>query len=375
MANSHDHHHAEHHEHHNCDHSHGVEGVHLHGLHVHGASNRILFALGLNAVFTVIEFLGAYQYQSVAVLADATHDAGDTLALGMAAVLQFLALRPPTGQFTFGMRRLSLLAALLTGLLLVFGSGFVIVKAITAIGSEHLPVPGGMAALAVFGILINGAAVLRLRGGKSLNEQMLSLHLLEDVLGWLLVLVTAVVMHFVYLPILDIGLSLALAGFILYRAARNLAKTVRLFLEAVPEGVSLTSLAASIQQLPRVLAVHDLHVWSMDGEYHLLACHVVVSDDFSIDEAEGLKKSVRVAVAHLGIAHATIEVERESEECGDERTHGDRKGRQSFSHDKGNHHGHGIDHIHPNGHGSDNLDGTSPREAQSDKGHNCCDGH
>jgi cobalt-zinc-cadmium efflux system protein len=321
----HDHRHVHHHEQGDgCKHGHQhnhIQGVHIQGAHVHSASNRILFALALNAIFTIIEFIGAYQFNSVAVLADAIHDGGDTLALAMAATLQFLALRPPNGQYTFGMRRLSLAAALLNGLLLSVGAIFVIVKAFTETWVGHQPVPAGMAALAVFGIVVNGAAVLRLRSGKSLNEQVLSLHLLEDVLGWVLVLVTAVVMQIVYLPMLDIALSIGLASFILVRAVVTVIKAARLFLEAVPEGLSLALVSEAMRSIKPVIAVHDMHAWSMDGEYHLLACHVVVPDDFSIADAEGLKKAIRSVVAEQGIAHVTIEIERESEDCGFEHGH------------------------------------------------------
>ena len=168
----------QHTSHKNHGHQHGHQHAH------HSESSNIALAFWLNFGFALIEIVGGILTNSVAIIADAIHDLGDSLAIGFAWFASKIATRQPTQKYSYGYRRWSLLSALISGLILLIGSGWVLSEAIPRLWQPQLPHTGGMFVLAIFGIAVNGAAVLRLRRGKTQNEKVLSWHLLEDVLGW-----------------------------------------------------------------------------------------------------------------------------------------------------------------------------------------------
>jgi len=178
--------------------------------------------------------------------------------------------------------------------------------------SPHAP---GMAIFAVFGILINGVAALQLRDHTSLNTQMVSWHLLEDVLGWIAVLLVSLVLLFWEVPVLDPLLSTAITLYILYHVVGNLKKTTALFLQAVPDGFDVTEIEKTLQAIEKVRDVHHLHVWSLDGEHHVLTAHVVLAEGASQETALDVKCAAKAALADLELAHVTLEIEYGEESC------------------------------------------------------------
>lgn len=158
--------------------------------------------------------------------------------------------------------------------------------------------------------------MLRLRKGSSLNERAVSLHLLEDVLGWVAVLIGSIVMMFVNVPILDPLLSLVIAVYILFNIYKNLRDTLRVILQGTPENINTEEIEQILKNIPGIESVHDLHLWTMDGEYNIMTIHVVYAQDTGNFTPAELKKEIREKLSHHNVHHITIEIELSEESCG-----------------------------------------------------------
>ncbi|RWZ52316.1 cation transporter [Halobacillus fulvus] len=290
-------------------------GHHHHHHHVDTTTGKIKVAFFLNFGFTIIEIIGGLLTNSMAILSDALHDLGDSLSLGLAWFLQKFSQKEQTPDFSFGYKRFSLLAALINSVVLIVGSVFILTEAIPRLLNPEQPNTLGMMALAVLGILVNGAAVFRLRGGDSMNQKVMTWHLLEDVLGWVAVLIVSIVMTFADLPILDPIASIGITVFILYNVLKNFIKTMRLFLEAVPDHIDLDDIVEQMNAVTDIKSTHHTHLWSMDGEHHAFSTHVVVAADASKDEICGVKENIKGILEPIHLEHVTIEVEYEDEPC------------------------------------------------------------
>lgn len=301
------------HKHHGHHHGHG----HHHHHHRNSGGN-LLFAFAMNLFFAIVELVGGLFTGSVAILSDALHDFGDSISLGVAWRLQKLSEKGRDASFSYGYKRFSLLGALLISLILLVGSVFVIMAAVQRLSDPGEPKAGGMLLLAIFGLAVNGIAALRLKGSSSLNERAVMLHLMEDVLGWAAVLVVSIVMLFVDLPILDPILSLCITAWILYNVYGNLRDTFRVLLQGVPDEIDMEGLKKEILALPRIRSVHDIHLWTLDGQTHVMTIHVVYCpEDFASPMAVfEMKESVREKCSAHGIRHATIELDPEGCSCG-----------------------------------------------------------
>lgn len=293
------------HEHHHT-HSHDTSG---------SGGKNIALAFFLNLFFCIIELVGGLLTNSVAILSDALHDLGDSVSLGMAWYFQKVSNRKPDGKYTYGYKRFSILSALLNSLILLSGSVVVLYESINRLFEPVQSDAKGMLLLAVLGVLVNGFAALRLRKGGSLNERVVSLHLLEDVLGWVAVLIASVVMIFTDWSILDPILSIGISCFILYNVYQNLRKAFRIILQGKPDDVDEADLRESLLGLSPVIALHDLHIWTMDSEYLVLTVHLVLPDTTTENERQALRAAAHELLKTKGIQHATIEMESASENC------------------------------------------------------------
>lgn len=284
--------------------------------HAHHSGN-IRMAFFLNLIFTVVELVGGVWTNSTAILADALHDLGDSFTLGLSWYFENVSRRGRTARFSYGYRRFSLLGALVSAAVLLGASLFVLAESIPRLLHPTMPDARGMIVFALLGIGVNGMAVLRLRGSaQSLNARSVMLHLLEDVLGWIAVLVVSVVLLFRPLPILDPILSMVITLYVLYNVVRNLRRTLSIFLQAVPENVDVEVVEGALESLDGVESVHHTHVWSLDGEHHSLTAHVVVRSNATRDEVMGIKKACKRLLGSLHFTHQTIEIEYADEECG-----------------------------------------------------------
>src|SRR5690554_4219615 len=212
------------------DHGHN----HSHIGHSHSYKN-IGFAFLLNLLFSIIEFVGGIITNSIAIMSDAVHDLGDAVSLGVSWGLEKYSKKSPDKKYTYGYARFSLLAAFINSIVLIIGSAFILYSAIPRLFNPEEVNPSGMIVFAILGIIINGAAVIAVSRGESLNEKTVSWHLLEDVLGWVVVLITSVVLVFVYIPILDAILSILITLYIIYKVFINLRAVFKVFLEAAPD--------------------------------------------------------------------------------------------------------------------------------------------
>lgn len=286
-------------------------------MHVHPVVSNMWIALALNLGFTIIEFIGGFFTNSIAILSDAVHDLGDSIAIIAAIWLEKYSHKKRTPAFTYGKRRFSILAAFFTSLILVSGSVFIVSEAVPRFFRPEVVDSKGVLWLSVLGVVFNGLAFLRLRKTEkgSLNQRAVSLHMLEDVLGWVCVLIGSAIMYFTGWYWIDPLLSLGIAVFILYNAVRNIIASMRIFLQSVPQDFDETLLSEQLVALGPVVRVHDLHCWTMDGEYHVLSLHVVVKQDHPKEEWYGLRKQILHIIKDQKIGHATIQMESEEEYC------------------------------------------------------------
>lgn len=289
---------------------------HNHHSHNHGsASERMGWAFFLNLGFTIVEFIGGWLTNSTAIMADAVHDLGDSISIGSAWLLGRLGDKQADQTYTYGYKRLSLFGALINGLVLVVGSAWVLTMAIPRLFDPVMPHTEGMFLLAILGVAVNGYAAYRLSGGKTLNEKVLNWHLIEDVLGWVAVLVVSVVMHFVDWPILDPLLSVGFTLFILFNVLRNLKTTAQLFFQATPDKKLLADIEQKLLSAKGVASVHHIHLWSLDGEHHVLSAHVNTEPSFPISQYSQLKSNLTQVLREFELSHTTLEIELSDEQC------------------------------------------------------------
>lgn len=299
------------HDHHGHSHSHG------HHHHHDIDSSKIGWAFFLNAGFTLIEFIGGVLTNSTAIMADAVHDLGDSLAIGFAWILSKLSGKSANAVYSYGYRRFSLLGALINGLILLVGSIWVLSEAIPKLFEPQMPVVEGMLGLAVLGIAVNGYAAYKLSSGKTLNEKVLNWHLIEDVLGWVAVLIVSITLMFVEWPILDPLLSIVFTLFILFNVSKTLYATVKLFLQASPDEQLYQTIHRQLSSLSDIGDVHHLHLWSLDGEKHVLTAHLVIENAISCERQIELKQEISNRLEAFELAHTTIEFELLGEPCRD----------------------------------------------------------
>jgi len=290
-------------------HSHSPNHDHHHG------SGNIAVAFFLNLSFTIFEIIGGFYVNSIAILSDAVHDLGDSLSLGVSWYLQKKSGQHANEKYTFGYKRFSLLGALINSVVLILGSGYVIYESVQRLIKPEQTDAKGMLLFAVVGVAVNGYAAFRLSKGKSMNEKVLSWHLIEDVLGWAAILIVSIVMIFWDVSVLDPLLSLAIAAFILFNVIKRLKETLHVFLQGAPQEIDLSQLKEKILRIPKVNSIHHTHLWTLDEENQIFTIHVVVSKLSDISEIIHIKNQVKAHLKRVNISHATIDIELEDEHC------------------------------------------------------------
>ncbi len=280
------------------------------------STTNIKTAFFLNAIFTVIELIGGIYTNSIAIIADALHDFGDSLSLLLSWKLDKYSKKKKDSKFSYGYKRFSLLAAFVNSQILIFGSIFVLYTAVPRMFNPESSNYQGMFILAILGIVVNGIAALRLKKGQSLNEKVITWHLLEDIFGWVAVLVVSTINMIIEMPILDPILAVVFTLFILYNVVKNLGKILNVFLQRVPEEIDIKKVKTEVEKITEVKSVHDIHIWTMDSESHILTIHAVVGSDLSMNEVGRIKKEIQKIAIDMGINHVTVEVEAEDNDPG-----------------------------------------------------------
>ncbi|MCT4600011.1 MAG: cation diffusion facilitator family transporter [Marinifilaceae bacterium] len=288
---------------------------HAHGhVHSHEGTKNITIAFILNAIFVVIEIVGGLLTNSIAILSDALHDFGDCISLGITWGLQKKSQKGRDANYSYGYKRFSLLGSIFLGGILSISSVIVMVEAVGRILNPEAVDARGMLWLAIIGVFINGLAAFRLSKGNSISQRAVYLHIMEDVLGWIAVLVSSVVMMYWKLPILDSILSIAISTWVLYNVYKNLRRTFAVLLQAIPKDVNVSLLEKEIKGIEGVVDIHDVHIWSLDGESHVMSLHLVLDDISQIQKVD-IKKKVKALSLKFNIVHITNEIEFVGEEC------------------------------------------------------------
>lgn len=279
---------------------------HHHHHHNLASANNLKIVFFLNLFFTLIEFWGGWYTNSVAIFSDALHDMGDAAALGMAWYLQNLSQKERDHNYSYGYGRFSLLGSIITSIILIVGSVIIVQESVPRLFDPVQPHTEGMIWLGILGVLVNGAAVFRLKDSTSLNEKAAMFHLLEDVFGWIIVLIGAVVMMFYDMPYIDPLLSLILAAIILRGVYKNLSIAFRVMMQAIPKGIDLDEIIKLIEDDLKVIKVTDIHIWSTDGEYNVMTANLDVKV-IPTNELNTLQEEIKALLKTKDIHHATLE--------------------------------------------------------------------
>lgn len=275
---------------------------------------NILIAFILNLLFSVFELIGGIKTGSVAIISDSVHDLGDAASIGISYLLEKKSKKLPDETYTYGYSRYSVIGGAITTFILLFGSVAVILNAIRKIANPSDIDYSGMLILAVIGVIVNLAAAYFTRDGDSLNQKAVNLHMLEDVLGWVVILIGAAVMKFTDLAIIDPLMSIGVAVFIIINSLKQLKKITDLFLEKTPNGLSVCDIREQLMRIEGINDVHHIHLRSIDGQNNCATMHIVTDSDM-----HKIKEAAREKLKALGISHATLETELTEEHCDDEK--------------------------------------------------------
>lgn len=290
--------------------------------HSHNSSGKNLkLAFLLNLGFTILEFIGGIYVNSVAIVSDAVHDLGDSLSLGTSWYLDKKSKEKSNSSFSFGYQRFSLLGALINSLILIVGSIYVIYEAVGRLFEPEHSDADGMIIFALIGVAVNGYAAYKLSGGKTMNEKVVSWHLLEDVLGWVAVLVVAIILKFEDIHYLDPVLSLLITTYILWNVIKRLKETLFIFLQGVPKDLNLDEIRDKLLEIPKVASMHHTHIWSLEGEHHVFTAHLKLQYISNFHEIVSIKKDIKNILKEYSFEHYTIETELDNETC--ELAHGE----------------------------------------------------
>lgn len=290
------------------------------------------WALGLTSSYLLVEVVGAFMTNSLALLSDAAHMATDALGLVIALTAVRLSRRPPDARRTYGYVRLEALGAVTNGLLL-FGVGFYILwEAVQRFQQPQAIASGGMVWVAVFGLVVNLIAMrlLSAGSGESLNVKGAYLEVWSDMLGSVAVIVGGLVIHFTGWTLVDPVLAVLIGLWVLPRTWVLMRDALNVLLEGVPKGMVLADVEQALRQHAQVAGIHDLHVWALGSSTPALTAHVVLAED---GEPEALRRALaQMLHDRFGIAHVTLQVE--TEHCGDAcAVHGASAGRPGHGHD------------------------------------------
>lgn len=280
------------------------------------SGKNLRFVFFLNLAFTIFEIIGGIYTNSIAIISDAIHDLGDTLSLGSAWYLENKSKQKADRNFSFGYARFSLLGALINCIILIIGAVFIIKEAIGRFLEPEHTHAEGMILFAIVGIVVNGYAAYKVSGGKTLNEKVVSWHLIEDVLGWVVVLIGGIVLFFnSEWYFIDPVLSILISLFILRGVVINLKKTLYLFLQGVPKDLDQVAIEKELLEIEHVESLHDTRIWSLEGQHHVFSSHLKLSKVSNFNEIAEVKRKAKQLLKKYHFTHYTIETEFDEEHC------------------------------------------------------------
>lgn len=266
---------------------------------------NILLAFILNLSFSIIEFFGGIFTNSIAILSDSLHDLGDSLSIGISYFLEKKSKRKADNTYTYGYIRYSVLGSVITTSILLIGSILVIIGAVKRLFNPVEINYNGMIIFAIFGVILNFLAAYITRDGDSLNQKSVNLHMLEDVLGWVIVLIGSIIMNFTDIRLLDSIMCIGVSIFILINALKNLKDVLDIFLEKIPKDIDLDKLKEHLLLIKGIDDIHHIHIWSIDGFHNYATMHIVTK----VKDISKIKKKIREELQEFNICHAILETE------------------------------------------------------------------
>lgn len=277
---------------------------------------NILIVFLLNFFFSIFEFIGGSLTGSVAIASDAIHDFGDAISVGISYFLEKKSKKRPNLKYTYGYARYSTLGALITTIVLACGATFMLIESAKRLFNPININHTGMLIFATIGVIVNCIAVYLTREKINANQRAVNLHTIEDVLGWVVVLIGAIIIQVTDLNIIDPILSIIVASVILIIAIRNLKPIMAVFLEVAPDSLSLSDLKRQLNAVEGVINIHHIHLWNADEQHTCITMHVVITKKA---HPPVVKQLLRNELAKHHISHAVIEIESEQEKCSDQK--------------------------------------------------------
>ena len=271
---------------------------------------NILIAFILNLLFSIFEIIGGILTKSISIISDAIHDLGDALSIGISYFLERISKKSPDEIYTYGYKRYSVLGAVITNLILFTGAVLVIYNAIIRLLNPVEINYNGMILFGIIGFIVNLVASFITKEGKSLNQKAVNLHMFEDVLGWAIVLIGAIIMKFTNLSIIDPIMSILVSLYILTHVVKHFETILNVFLEKTPSNISIEVIKKELLKIEDIKDIHHIHIWTIDGYDNCATMHIV-TDNYKI------KNKVRKKLLELNISHATLEIESSKEKCND----------------------------------------------------------
>ncbi len=273
---------------------------------------NILIAFLLNIAFSLFELIGGFLTGSIAIVSDSVHDFGDAISIGISYFLEKKSKKKANNKYTYGYVKYSVMGSIITTIILITGSLFVIYTSIKRVMHPIEIKYNGMILIAIFGVIVNFIAAYKTKEGDSLNQKAVNLHMLEDVLGWVIVLIGSILMKFTNISVIDPILSLGVAIFILIHAMLNMNSVLEIFLEKTPHDINTEELKKHLLTIKGVENIHHIHIRTIDGYNNFATLHAVVKKYES-----KIKEQIKEELKEHGISHSTIEIELENENCDD----------------------------------------------------------
>lgn len=274
---------------------------------------NIFIAFILNLLFSLFEFIGGIFTNSISIISDSIHDILDALSIGISYFLEKKSSKKANSKYTYGYIRYSVLGSFITTTILIAGSIFIIYCSIKRLILPEKINYNCMIIFSIFGIILNFIAAFITKDGDSLNQKAVSLHMLEDVLGWVIVFIGSIVIKFTDISSLDSIMSIGVSIFIFIHAFKNLKTIIDIFLEKTPLNIDLDELKKSLLKIDGVIDVHHIHLRSIDGYNNYASMHIVTKEKNISD----LKVKIRKDLNKFNIKHSVIETEDKICDCVD----------------------------------------------------------
>lgn len=292
------------------NHKHGHSHSHGHHHHHHHSTSvkNIKIAFFLNFFFSIFEIIGGILTNSSAILSDAIHDFGDSLSLGLALIFEKKSNKEADEVFTYGYKRLSVISAIINILVLSIGTLVVLKESIERLLSPQPIVAKGMLLFAILGIAINGLSVLRMKSSVKISEKAVMLHLLEDLFGWIAVLVVSIVVLFTDLYILDPILSLIICFIMLRNIYYNIISIYKIIMQAIPDNINISDIENEISNKLNNVDVKTLKIWSLDGESSIASVVISIENLNTTQDATNIKKQLKEILLNYNVIESTIEI-------------------------------------------------------------------